>query len=373
MISGCAYLNPYVEAYPKGVPSVTVSTLPRTGEAINLVDGWAQAVEQKRRDTSLAQRSLNIATFGLAAGAAIAPIYNAYKDASSALALGAGTAYTGNALFFSSDQISLYGAAAVSLVCIQQRGGALVSALSPEGSAAELRSRFILMLQGRPPACLATPEYTKLKVAFDSAYVSMQRVEGSDESAAIKLRQAGQNVVIALNQEIDKRAPTPEAIFAAARSLASFAPVTTAAPKLETPRELGVCPDEEKAFLVSQTGFYEQKQKVADRALDGVNGLDTACVFNAPAIPDLTVDQDKIVLVAEAKVNISVRGGRPPYHGTWDIDPASAGVILSQPTPDVFMVQGISGIKEGSYKLTIRDSSASGTSKVVTVTAKAKT
>ena len=37
------------------------------------------------------------------------------------------------------------------------------------------------------------------------------------------------------------------------------------------------------------------------------------------------------------------------------------------------MVQGIAGIKDGSYKLTIRDSSASGTSRVVTVTVKAKT
>jgi len=342
---------------------------------MNLIDGWAQAVEQKRRDTSLAQRSLNIVTFGLAAGAVIAPIYNAYKDVSSALALGAGTAFTGNTLFFSSDQISLYGAAAMSLACIQQRGGALVSALSPEGSASELRSRFVVMMQELPLACLATPEYTRLKVAFDSAYVSVQRVEGSDESAAIKLRQAGQNVVIALNQEIDKRAPTPEAIFAAARSLASFAPVTTSAPSVSTPRALGVgtCSDDERAFLISQMGLYEQKQKVADRALDGVNGLETACVFNAPAIPDLTVDQEKITLVAEAKVNISVRGGRPPYRGTWDTDPASAGVILSQPTPDVFMVQGIAGIKDGSYKLTIRDSSASGTTRVVTVTAKAKT
>jgi len=37
------------------------------------------------------------------------------------------------------------------------------------------------------------------------------------------------------------------------------------------------------------------------------------------------------------------------------------------------MVQSIAGIKDGSYMLTIRDSSASGTSRVVKVTAKAKT
>lgn len=205
----------------------------------------------------------------------------------------------------------------------------------------------------------------------------MQRIEGSDLSAAIKLRQAGQNVVIALNQEIDKRAPTPEAIFAAARSLAGFAPVSTAAPPAPSPKEaardLAICPAEEKAFLVSQIAFYDQKQRVADRAIDGVNGLDTACLFNAPAIPDLAVSQESIVIVADAKVNIGVSGGRPPYHGTWDIEPGGAGVILSQPTPDVFMVQGIAGIKDGTYKLTIRDSSASGAFKVVTVTAKAKT
>ncbi len=95
-------------------------------------------------------------------------------------------------------------------------------------------------------------------------------------------------------------------------------------------------------------------------------------MFGAPAVADFAVNQDAITVVADAKTNIAVSGGRAPYVASWDKDPTSSGVLLSQPVPDTFTVQGTSAPKDGSFKLTIRDSSAARSSKVVTVTSKAK-
>ena len=372
--SGCAYLQPYVDVYPTGAAVPIAPELPQTADAVRAIDAWGAAVEKKHQDVSLANRSLNVATFGLAAGAVVAPVYNAYKDLVSALALGAGASYSANSLFFPPDQITLYGAASLSLACIRQRGGTFSVSLSPEGSSARLDADYSALMKSLPQACSNAPERQKLDAAFGGAYRAMQRVEGSDGAAAFKLRQAGENVVIALNQEIDKRAPSPQAVFAAARSLASFVPATpvkTAAGTQQQPSAaaaVATCPEDAKALMNRQAAYYEQRQKAVDRGLDAIDGLDTACVFDAAPIPELAVDQSEITIVEGAKVNVTVKGGRPPYRASFDKE--AAGVVLSQPLPDRFMVEGVKGIKDDSYKLTVYDSSASGATKVIAVKAK---
>ena len=377
-LTGCAYMNPYVDAYPTTAPPRDMPGLPDTSNALTTIDKWGQSIEGKHKEMSQWHRGLNIATFGLATGAVIAPIYNAYKDLTSALALGAGASYMGNTLFFPPDQISLYGAALTSLGCVQQRGEALGAAM-PEGSAAKFEQDFWTLVGDRASRCASDPDYVKLKETFDAALVGVRRVEGSDASAAGKLRHAGQNVVIALNEEIDKRAPSPQAVLAAAKSLVPFSaglagvPIGARAVPQDKTRDLTPppCIPDDKAFLASQVPYYSQRQKGAESAIDGINNLDTACVFNAPAVADLSVDQEKITIIQDASVNINVRGGRPPYDASFAVEP-TPGVVLSQPLPDRFRVSGVTGIKDGEYKLIIRDSSASGRTKMVPVTAKAK-
>lgn len=371
--SGCAYLQPYVDVYPTGAVAPIAPALPQTTDAVRAIDAWGAVVEKKHHDVSLANRSLNVATFGLAAGAVVAPVYKAYTDLISALALGAGVSFTANTLFFPPDQITLYGAASLSLACIRQRGGTFSASLSPEGSATKLGAEYDSLMQRLPKACINTPEHQKLEAAFIGADSAMQRVEGSDGAAAFKLRQAGQNVVIALNAEIDKRAPSPQAVFAAAKSLASFVPAPPT--KADTPPKpvgvaaaLGTCPADAKALMNRQAAYYEQRQRAVDQGLEAINGLDTACVFDAAPLPELAVDQSEITIVEGAKVNITVKGGRPPYRAGFDKQ--VTGVLLSQPLPDRFMVEGATGIKDDSAKLTVYDSSATGASKVIAVKAK---
>lgn len=370
LASGCAYMNPYIDAHPRTAAG-EMGGLPQSSKALADIDRWAEQVESKHKDTSRWNRGLNLATFGLAAGAVIAPIYNAYKDLTTALAMGAATSYAGNTLFFASDQLSLYGAAQTSLGCIQQRGEALGSAM-PEGSAERFDADFWRLVGSRVEACAADTDYLKLQATFNAAFIAIQRVQGSDAPSAARLRHAGQNVVIALNREIDKRSPTPEAVFAAAKSLAPFS-AGFGAPSATQPRAAvaAVCPDESKAFFAAQVPYYAQRQRAAEVALDGINDLDAACVFNAPVVADLALDQDKVVLVEGASVNVNIRGGRPPYEVSWVVEPAAnAGVTLSQPLPDRMNLRGTSGIKDQEYKIIVRDSSASGRTRTLPVVAK---
>ena len=252
----------------------------------------------------------------------------------------------------------------------------MIGAMSPENVSA-MREDFDKL---RPRlACLDLDERARVEASYEAAIDSLQRLVGSDPSASIKLYQAGQNVVLAMNAEFDKRAPTAAAVFAAAKSLSglSVGTTTNAAPTKEGAKgsaqgSAPVCAPSEKNYLLGRISYYEQRRKSADAALNGVGELDTACVFAAPATAEFAVNQDAITITANAKVNIAVSGGRPPYIATWDKDPSTAGILLSQPVPDSFTVQGASTVKDDSFKLTIRDSSVARSAKVVAVTSKAK-
>jgi hypothetical protein len=328
---------------------------------------------------------LNLATFGLAVGAATAPVYNAYKDLTTALALGAGATYAANTLFFPVDQAQLYAAAVGALSCVHQRGEGLLVALSPEGSAAALQTQFDTMLTAVPGVCrsspAAKPVFDEFETAFNRAYVSMSRVESSDFAAGIKLHRAGQNVVLALNQEIDNRAPSAAAVLAAAKSLSALTTTTVApAAKQAIPRGFEdptsralVCPDQVIAQMKTQTDFYRRRQQALDNALDALDALDQSCVFNAPVVAALSVSQESVVLVPNSSVSLVVSGGRPPYSFTWDTTPPNTSIVLQRPVPEIFIVEGVSTLKDGSYRLTIRDSGVSARSKTVQVTAKTQT
>jgi len=102
-----AYFKPYIDAYPSGKSPLKSEDLLRTSQTLAVIDEWISQTAEKRADLSQGQRALNVATFGLAAGAVVAPVYNAYKDLVTALGLGAGAAYTANALFLGGGQIDV--------------------------------------------------------------------------------------------------------------------------------------------------------------------------------------------------------------------------------------------------------------------------
>src|SRR5947207_10773483 len=63
------------------------------------------------------------------------------------------------------------------------------------------------------------PAFQSMEDAYEATRDSLVRALSADYGAGTQLEDAGRNVAIALNREIDNRAASPAAIFAAAKSL----------------------------------------------------------------------------------------------------------------------------------------------------------
>jgi hypothetical protein len=393
LLSGCkAYLEPYVPLNPLAAPDVPTSRIQNPPAAmVNVshsmreLDAWEQIAAKKHDDLSTTIRWYNVATFGLAAGAVVAPIYNAYKDLTIGLALGAGGAYTANTLFFPTDQLGLYSSAQDAFMCISTRGQRLLSAISPDDSEATFKKTFN-EFEASVCGCAKTPAYAALGDAYNAAFDSFARAIASDYGAGAQLQDAGRNVAIALNKEIDNRAASPAAIFAAAKSLASFSvPTSGTTTTARTPvagfaRYYGApvctlgCSNADLARIASETNAYIDRKKKLDGALDSIVQLDSACSFNPTPVPDMTISQDSVTLTKGAFVNVVVTGGRPPYTAIWEgTDPSGSGITADVSTPGVVRIsQSTSSTAPAGTAATldIQDSSVSGRKKTVAVTTK---
>lgn len=375
--AGCSYVQPYVKVHQEGIPPApeVVAAMPQVVQATKSLDSWAVAIEKKHTDTGELHRTLDLVTFGLTLGAAAAPIYKAYSDLITGLAIGAGATYLGNTLFVPMDQVQLYGAALRSLDCVRVRGSALLVSIAPEASVDRLADRFTNFRKQMPGTC----SFALLDRAYFGTEDSMRRVLAVDFSAGQKLTAAGRNVVLALNDELDRRAPSPAAIVAAARSAVSLA-VPAAAPVEEKEKAASLLPPGHRVAdpctpahidqISQQTAYYTSRKAVLDAALDSLGDLDSACVFNATPVSELTLSQDSVVLAAGAMVNIVVSGGRPPYLATWRSDPGDV-VVLVRSSPNIISMRAAKAIAaDANFTLVVSDSALSERSKSVAVATK---
>jgi hypothetical protein len=382
-ISGCAYLKPYVEVnppLPTLPPTEASKSLPKVSVALQLVDAWRNDARAKHDEVSLTNRSLNVATFGLAAAAVVAPVYNAYKDLITGLSIGAGGAYAGTALFFPADQIGLYDTAAGALTCIHSRAQGILASVSPDWTLASLDNRYSSFISDYTTACATTDEYARLTNAYASARDSLRRAFDADYAAGEKLSSAGRSVVDALNSEIDKRAPSSAAILAAAKSLVALNVPAAAVPATKKAAGLAAfpfvppaCTNEQKARLTTEAEAYIAKQRAIDDALQATNDLSTACPLNIQKVEDLKVSQDKITLSPSSGYNVVIEGGRQPYTCAFEEgnDPSANGITATMIPPTTCKVAATSDLKKAAtYQLTIRDSSTAGRYSKVEVTAK---
>jgi hypothetical protein len=387
LISGCVYLQPSVPPDPLSIQinsvcartdvsspvrSTGVGAMPNVELAMLRLRAWQGLTERLSDCSDTMTRGLNLATFGLAAGAGIAPVYNAYKDLTTALAIGAGTAYTANTLFFPADQATLYDAAAKSFACIAWKGQQLLSAIPPVRSVPDFDAQFAVW-QSQFAQCADDPSFGAVQTAFATARASLSRAIQADPQVATQLNVAGESVRIAVNGELKSRAASSAAVFAAARGVASFSAAGgpgSPAPAAAT-RIAGLCTAGDLLQIKSQTGVYTSTGSGIDQALDSISQLASACSFSAQALPDLAVSQETVSLTPGAFVNIIVTGGRAPYIPIWDgSDPSGNGITASTLPPNTVRISASSNLKKAaSYTLDIRDSSVAGQLKKITVTA----
>jgi len=380
LLSGCkSYLEPYVPLDPPTGALPTQTAMPNVERAVQSLDLWRTDAESKHNDLTKTTRQYNVATFGLAAGAGIAPVYNAYKDLISALAIGAGTAYTANTLFFPTDQASLYSAAHVAFTCLRNKGQSVLSAMSPDKSLAAFDATYSNLLSS-VSSCQGQPGQVKLEEAYKSARDSFERASAADYGAGEQLREAGRNIASSLNQELDKRAASPAAILAAAKGVSAFnvPPGSTASAAANNARALLVgirgppCSPADQDRMAAQTKAYLDRKSKIDNALDGLSQLESVCTVNAPSVADLAISQDSVTLVPGAFVNVVVTGGRAPYVVIWEgTDPSGNGIDAAFVPPNTVRLSASSKLTTAaSYTLDVQDSSLSGRLKKIAVTAK---
>jgi hypothetical protein len=377
LAAGCAYVQPYVKLYQDAVPAApeVVAAMPQVTQSLRSLDTWAVAVENLHGKTGEQHRMLDLVTFGLTLGAAAAPIYKAHVDLITGLAIGAGATYLGNTLFVPMEQVQLYGAALRSLDCVHGRGNALRLSVAPEADVQTLASAYAKFRDSIPGTC----SFAALDTAFIGAEDSLRRVLAVDFSAGQKLTAAGRNVVLTLNEELDRRAPSPAAIVAAAKSAVSLA-VPAAAPTEDKAKAAAMMVGKQRAVepctpahvvqLAQRTAYYVSRKAALDGALDSLGELDTACVFNVSPVSVLALSQESVVLAAGSVVNIVVSGGRPPYFANWSSEPGDV-VSLARSAPNIVSVRAAKTIAaDASFTLIVSDSSLSERSKTVAVATK---
>lgn len=380
LVSGCATVEPYLDPYATKHPDPPVSVkrdLPQVTAAVDVLDTWGKSAHAKRAEVTKTRRGLDGLTFALGAGAVAAPLYKAHHDVMTTMLLGAGTAYSANALFNPSDLSQLYGSASAAFSCIADKGRAIQGAYAAAPTLDALDAQEV-EVGGSFRACRTSNAAAvhRFQNALSELRGAISRVKQSDYAASNKLTRAGQNVVAALNTEVDKRTPSSEAVLLAARSVGSVgtigAPAATAPERAAGLGGMRQCTDAEVQKLDSLSHAYEKQTKALDAALNSIADLDSACTLNVAAVADFGVSQEAVVLAPGASINLVISGGRAPYTYSWESDPAANAVSASHFMPSVIAVRAGSAAKGGGpYKLVIRDSSAVGNTKTVSVTVSA--
>lgn len=367
-LSGCAYMKPYVPLDPTNPPSD--GHMPKVSGAIAKIDGWMKSAGNLRDSTSTSQRTLNLMTFGFGFAAGASSIYGAHRDTVTGLGLAAGASYTGGALFVPADQTMLYSTAIRALVCIRTKATSLLATVesTERRRTNDLRGDYIRE-QLKPSGC--TPQ-NRLKAVVENAerahtkaIAALDGARMADHSAANLAESAALNVVTALNDELGKRTASAEAVLAAAKSAVGMAaaigglPAPSALPETKAllPERVEACTASSAEEIQAIEARYQAIEAMVNSALNALATLDTACVFNAPAVPAFSVSQEQITLATDASYIVTVSGGRPPYSAQW-VNAGPTGVSFQLVGPgSIILSAGASAVSGGEYTLDVADSS----------------
>ena len=383
--SGCTFISPYVRLNPavEPVPAEPNSAMPQLAKATAQLDFWVAETERQRSTATTTRRALDLLSFGLLAGAGVKVAHAGSANAIRNYSMGAAGAYSAGALFVPREQVAAYGDGTQALQCLRTRGKSLLAIVTEvtkddkDDKDDQFRRRANELFGGA--GCVDDATRSKLAAvehAQATARAALAAARGADLSAATKLRSAGENVVIALNKQLDALEPSSEAILGSARSLgqiaAGLAPEAPAASAATTglplpPPQDSPCPDPDKAALSrlqsdidAKAADYARRTQSLGQALNAVGDLDASCVFAVEAVPPLALSQDHVVIAKDSSFNVIVSGGREPLRPP---------VVIGSPSPDqvrvvlvaprTIVVTGLSKLAAGTHvEVRITDAAA---------------
>lgn len=305
----CAdYFNPYIYPNtsidycesPKKSVAALCQAMPQTASNVLSIQDAVKKIESKLDTRTATSRALNLTTFaltlGLAGGVATGA---ALTDKSSALlALGAGGTYSANKLFFPATIEGTYLASHVSLNCLASKGNSIISSVIQ--SEKQIKSM----------STCSTDDDT-LKQAHDEAFALIENIKLLDLTIGAKLQDASNNIILAMDQQLLKDNPNPDAVRDAAKSLIPIIPVVK---KSSTSKSLE-CQSNKNAY--NDIIVYQRIISSLSDSLNSIGNLNNSCVVSN-SVTEIYVAQNKITLSVSEKQNIPIIGGTPNYSYHWE-------------------------------------------------------
>jgi hypothetical protein len=302
--------------------------MPLTATALSKVDKWLGSVDDAHSTLSVTKRSLNLATFGLVTGVGVGAATGASASGLRDAALAAGVAVAGSSLFAPDEQLRLYTTASKALVCVRSRATTLRGTVDARLSqlAANSSRQFVSQTFTPVPCALdsetaaALGRYTD---AHNRATTAIQQAALSDPSIAAKIENAGQNVVVALNEQLDLLVPSTEAILNSARSAGSIATALYSPPvAAATPQAAGTATcfannseslESVRNRLAAMTLSALAMESAVAEQINAVAALDTACTLAPLQISPVTLNNTEVAIAKDSKMHIAISGGWGQY------------------------------------------------------------
>lgn len=368
-LTGCTgYFKPMLKPIPRDTSATKV--MPNLTLSLKRIDESIVGMQKKRDGNIQTGRILNLATFGLGAGAGAYGLHSGHANAIKNLAYASGATYVGANLFAPLDHSIIYDSGIQALSCISQKGDTLRAVMPLYKDLKNESSAYI-------NSCNAgnfQAQYNAVVSARQKAIFAYEYAENSDMAAASQVTTAAQNVVNKVNSELLKRSNSPEAILNAARSLSSFATANTFGQSNEAPKggaakardaNKSDC-DEQRLSL--EINRYQQIEKTLTDAINVTGSFNTVCTQEITAIFPLSLSSEQITVKQGVTHNIIISGGRPIYSKNHNSPPDGLSVQLI--LPNTLIVTGTKMAPATPEKFTVRisDSSAIALTKELEIT-----
>ncbi len=367
-LTGCAgYFKPMLKPIPRDTSATKV--MPNLSLSLKKIDESIVEIQEKRDGNIQTGRILNLATFGLGAGAGAYGLHSGHANAIKNLAYASGATYVGANLFAPLDHSIIYDSGIQALSCISQKGDTLRALMPLYEYIRNEKNAYIDSCD----AANSKDQYAAVLDARQKAIFAYDFAEKSDMAAASQVTTAAQNVVNKVNSELLKRSNSPEAILNAAKSLSSFATANTFGQPNEVPvgnaqgaKNAGEPPCDGQR-LTLEVNRYQQIEKTLTDAINVTGSLNTACTQEITAILPLNLSAEQITVKQGVTHNIIISGGRPIYSKNHSSPPDGLSVQLI--LPNTLVVTGTKAPTTSEELIvTISDSSAIALTKELKIT-----
>lgn len=369
---GCSYMGPYVARDVVADPTKAGEVMPLSTGALSKLNKWISGVDKAHDNVTLTRRGLNLLTFGLLTGGAIGAVREVSSASIRDMALGAGAIYTGTNLFVPNDQVVLYNSATTALMCIRGRASGLRANVVTQKE--QLAAESPLIYRGAtfsPVGCTLDPtteaSFSTAHLAYQGAAAAVQQAELADAVVAGKVEEAGQNVIVALNTQLDLLAPSQDAILASAKSTVSIAGSLRVQPAatIPSPAAAANCQslspqvlEKARVRFATMANTYDSVQTAITQQINSVASLDTACTLTPLQFAPVALNNSEVTISKDSKVNIAISGGTGSYFWTAVGVPPPSDITVDV-IAGTLIITGKSTVTAGPpYTIAVQDRSA---------------